>query len=216
MKLLLKKPVLLLAVLSLTALIFASCSGAEDPTATSASQTSTTGENAIKQYNAPPAMSIDSEKSYTATLKTNHGDITIELYAADAPITVNSFVFLARDNFYDGVIFHRVIEGFMIQGGDPTGTGTGGPGYRFQDEIVSSLTFAEPGLLAMANAGPGTNGSQFFITVAPTPHLNGNHTIFGKVTEGYDVVLAISQVDTGPRDKPVNDVVIESVDITEG
>lgn len=160
-------------------------------------------------------MSIDSEKSYTAKLNTNHGEVTIELYASDAPVTVNSFVFLARDNFYDGVIFHRVIEGFMIQGGDPTGTGTGGPGYRFQDEIVSSLTFAEPGLLAMANAGPGTNGSQFFITVTPTPHLNGNHTIFGKVTEGYDVVLEISQVNTGPRDKPVDSVVIESVEITE-
>lgn len=216
MKLLLKKPVLLLTALSIAVLVITACSGSESPTATSASQTSTTGEVTIKQYSAPPAMSIYSEKSYTATLKTNHGDITIELYAADAPITVNSFVFLARDNFYDGVIFHRVIEGFMIQGGDPTGTGTGGPGYRFQDEIVSSLTFAEPGLLAMANAGPGTNGSQFFITVAPTPHLNGNHTIFGKVTEGYDVVLAISQVKTGPRDRPSDDVVIESVEITEG
>ena len=211
-----KKPVLLLTALSVVVLVIASCSGSEPPTATPAPQTSTTGEVTIKQYSSPPAMSIDSEKSYTAKLKTNHGDITIELYAAEAPITVNSFVFLARDNFYDGVIFHRVIEGFMIQGGDPTGTGTGGPGYRFQDEIVSSLTFAEPGLLAMANAGPGTNGSQFFITVAPTPHLNGNHTIFGKVTEGYDVVLAISQVNTGPRDRPSDDVVIESVEITEG
>ena len=216
MRFLVKKPVLLLAALSIAVLVISACSGVESPTAMSAPQTSSTGEVTIKQYNAPPAMSIDPEKSYTAKLKTNHGKVTIELYAADAPVTVNSFVFLARDNFYDGVIFHRVIEGFMIQGGDPTGTGTGGPGYRFQDEIVSSLTFAEPGLLAMANAGPGTNGSQFFITVTPTPHLNGNHTIFGKVTEGYDVVLAISQVDTGPRDKPVNDVVIESVDITEG
>ncbi len=211
-----KKLILLLAALSLAVLIIAACSGSEPPTATSAPQTSTTGESTIKQYNDPPAMSINPEKSYTAKLKTNHGEVTIELYAADAPVTVNSFVFLARDNFYDGVIFHRVIEGFMIQGGDPTGTGTGGPGYRFEDEIVPSLTFAEPGLLAMANAGPGTNGSQFFITVTPTPHLNGNHTIFGKVTTGYDVVLAISQVDTGPRDKPASDVVIESVDITEG
>ena len=215
MRFFVKKPVLLLAALSLAALVFVACSGSEPPTATSAPQTSTTGDTAIKQYNAPPAMSIDSEKSYTAKLNTNYGEVTIELYAADAPVTVNSFVFLARDNFYDGVIFHRIIEGFMIQGGDPTGTGTGGPGYRFQDEIVPSFTFAEPGLLAMANAGPGTNGSQFFITVTPTPHLNGNHTIFGKVTEGYDVVLAISQVDTGPRDKPVNDVVIESVEIGE-
>ena len=215
MRFFVKKPILLLAALSLAVLIISACSGSEPPTATPAPQTSTTGESTIKQYNAPPAMSIDSEKSYTAKLNTNHGEVTIELYAADAPVTVNSFVFLARDNFYDGVIFHRIIEGFMIQGGDPTGTGTGGPGYRFQDEIVPSLTFAEPGLLAMANAGPGTNGSQFFITVTPTPHLNGNHTIFGKVTEGYDVVLAISRTDTGPRDKPVNDVVIESVEIIE-
>ena len=215
MRLLIKKPAMLLAALSLAALAIAACSSSESPTATSAPQTSTTGETTIKQYSSPPTMSIDSEKSYTAKLNTNHGEVTIELYASDAPVTVNSFVFLARDNFYEGVIFHRVIEGFMIQGGDPTGTGTGGPGYRFQDEIVPSLTFAEPGLLAMANAGPGTNGSQFFITVTPTPHLNGNHTIFGKVTEGYDIVLAISQVDTGPRDKPVDPVVIESVEITE-
>ena len=160
-------------------------------------------------------MSIDAAKSYTATLKTNHGEVKIELFASDAPVTVNNFVFLAKENFYDGVIFHRVIDGFMIQGGDPTGTGTGGPGYRFQDEIVPSITFAEPGLLAMANSGPGTNGSQFFITVTPTPHLNGNHTIFGKVTDGYDVVLAISQLNTGPRDKPADPVVIESIDISE-
>ncbi len=207
---------LIFVAVALASFTLAACSGSGDATPTaSVSNTQTAGESAITQYSSPPAMSIDSEKSYTATLKTNHGDVTIELFAAEAPVTVNNFVFLARENFYDGVIFHRVIDGFMIQGGDPTGTGTGGPGYRFQDEIVSSLTFAEAGLLAMANAGPGTNGSQFFITVTPTPHLNGNHTIFGKVTDGYDVVLAISQVNTGPRDKPADDVVIESVEISE-
>ena len=188
--------------------VLASCSGSEPPTPT-------VGEVAINQYSSPPEMSIDPGKSYTARLDTNHGEITIQLLASDTPVTVNSFVFLAREGFYDGVIFHRVIEGFMVQGGDPTGTGTGGPGYRFQDEIVPSLTFSEPGLLAMANAGPGTNGSQFFITVVPTPHLNGNHTIFGKVTDGYDVALAISQVNTGPGDRPVDPVVIQGIEITE-
>ncbi len=200
--------VLILVAIALTALVLSSCSGSEP-------STPTVGEVVITQYSSPPAMSIDVEKSYTAKLNTNHGEVTIELFASDAPITVNNFIFLAKENFYDGVIFHRVIDGFMIQGGDPTGTGTGGPGYRFQDEIVPSLTFAEPGLLAMANSGPGTNGSQFFITVTPTPHLNGNHTIFGKVTDGYDVVETISKVNTGPRDKPEDPVVIESVDISE-
>ena len=161
-------------------------------------------------------MSIDSAKSYTATLNTNHGEITIELFASDTPVTVNNFVFLAKENFYDGVIFHRVIDGFMIQGGDPTGTGTGGPGYRFQDEIVPSLTFAEPGLLAMANSGPGTNGSQFFITVTPTPHLNGNHTILRQGNQTATTLWKqISKVNTGPRDKPEDPVVIESIDISE-
>ena len=208
---------LILVALALAALALSSCSGSEPPTPTaSVPNTQTVGEVAITQYSRPPAMSIDAAKSYTATLKTNHGEIIIELFASDAPATVNSFVFLARENFYDGVIFHRVIDGFMIQGGDPTGTGSGGPGYKFQDEFVPSITFAEPGLLAMANSGPGTNGSQFFITVTPTPHLNGKHTIFGKVTDGYDVALAISKLNTGPRDKPADPVVIESIDISEG
>ena len=114
-------------------------------------------------------MTLDDSKSYSATLKTNHGDIEIELFRSQAPVTVNNFVFLARDDFYNDVIFHRVIPGFMIQGGDPDGTGTGGPGYKFQDEFDTSLAFDSKGILAMANAGPGTNGSQFFITVAPTP-----------------------------------------------
>ncbi len=150
-----------------------------------------------------------------ATIDTNHGEIVIELFPQEAPKTVNNFVTLSRDGFYDGVIFHRVIPNFMIQGGDPTGTGTGGPGYTFEDEFHPSLRFDKPGLLAMANAGPGTNGSQFFITTVPTPHLNDKHTIFGRVTQGQDVVEAISKVRTNPRDKPLEDVVIQGVQIDE-
>lgn len=171
-----------------------------------------------------------------ATLHTNHGDITVELYPNHAPETVANFVGLATgkrewthpktgektsDPLYDGVIFHRVIPGFMIQGGDPIGMGTGGPGYQFDDEIHPELTFTEPYLLAMANAGKsrgrGTNGSQFFITVAPTEWLTGKHTIFGKVADDQSkaVVDDIATVATGPGDRPVEDVVIESVTVTE-
>ena len=128
---------------------------------------------------------------------------------------MNNFVFLANDGFYDGVIFHRVIPDFMIQGGDPTGTGTSGPGYKFEDEIDNTLEFDKPGILAMANAGPGTNGSQFFITTAATPHLKGNHTIFGKVLEGQDVASAISTVPAGPGNKPNEPIVIQGVEITK-
>ena len=158
-------------------------------------------------------MTIDPSANYTATLRTNQGPITVNLFASQAPKTVNSFVFLAREGFYNGIIFHRVIQGFMIQGGDPTGTGTAGPGYQFEDEIDPSLVFDGPGVLAMANAGPNTNGSQFFITVAPTPNLNGNHTIFGRVTGGQGVVTGISLVRTGPGDRPVNPVIIQSIEI---
>lgn len=148
-----------------------------------------------------------------ATIKTNHGDIGIDLLPEETPKTVDNFVSLAKSGFYDGVIFHRVIENFMIQGGDPDGTGSGGPGYQFEDEIVSSLVFDIPGKLAMANSGPNTNGSQFFITTAPTPHLNGKHTIFGTVTSGQDVVDTISKLDTLPGDKPAEDVLIVGIDI---
>jgi peptidyl-prolyl cis-trans isomerase A (cyclophilin A) len=168
----------------------------------------------------------------TATLHTNHGDIVIQLFPDAAPKTVANFVGLAsgskeyRDpktgqkttgNFYDGVIFHRVIDGFMIQGGDPEGTGRGGPGYTFADEFHPDLVFSKPYLLAMANAGPGTNGSQFFITVGPTPHLNRKHTIFGEVTDpaSQAVVDEIAAVRTGRNDRPAEDVVINSVDISE-
>ena len=166
----------------------------------------------------------------TALLRTNHGDVVVRLFPDHAPKTVRNFVELAegtrewtdprtrrtdRAKLYDGTVFHRVIPDFMIQGGDPLGTGTGGPGYKFGDEIHPDLQFTRPYLLAMANAGPGTNGSQFFITTGPTPWLNGKHTIFGEVVSGSEVVDAISHVKTGGGDRPVEDVVLESVEITE-
>lgn len=149
----------------------------------------------MQQWNKPPEMEIDPKKNYTATISTDRGEINIELYPQYAPKTVNNFVFLVRAGFYDGVIFHRVISDFMIQGGDPTGTGRGGPGYRFEDEFKGNPLKHETGVLSMANAGPGTNGSQFFITHSPQPHLDGRHTVFGKVTSGQDVVDAIRQGD---------------------
>lgn len=152
-----------------------------------------------KKYTAPPAMQIDTNKQYTATIHTNRGDIVIALDAKNAPKTVNNFVFLAQDGFYDGVTFHRVIGNFMIQGGDPSGTGMGGPGYKFEDEVRTNPLKHETGVLSMANAGPNTNGSQFFITHSPQPHLNGRHTVFGKVTSGMDVVNAIRQGDVMTR-----------------
>lgn len=160
-------------------------------------------------------MSIDPSAGYTAKIKTNKGNILIELFAASAPKTVNNFVFLANDGFYNGIIFHRVIPNFMIQGGDPTGTGTSGPGYKFEDEIDKTLVFDKPGILAMANSGPNTNGSQFFITTVPTPHLNGNHTIFGKVLEGQNVADAISMAPAGPSNKPGALIVIQGIEITK-
>jgi cyclophilin family peptidyl-prolyl cis-trans isomerase len=156
-------------------------------------------------------MAIDPEKSYTATMHTDRGDITIELFAKDAPNTVNNFVVLARDGFYDGVTFHRVIRGFMAQGGDPTGTGRGGPGYTFGDEKNDRKHVA--GTLSMANAGPNTNGSQFFICLAPQSHLNGRHTVFGQVTGGLDVVLSLRERDPD-RDRNAGDA-IAGIDIEE-
>jgi peptidyl-prolyl cis-trans isomerase B (cyclophilin B) len=148
----------------------------------------------------------------TATMHTNHGAIALELYDADAPKTVENFVKLARDGFYDGVIFHRVIPDFMIQGGDPTGTGTGGPGYQFEDEFNDHKVVR--GALAMANAGPNTNGSQFFIvTTEAASWLDGKHTVFGRVTDGMDVVDTISGLDTDSRDRPSADVVIERIEL---
>ena len=155
-----------------------------------------------KTYDAQPATVIDPAKRYSATLKTEKGDIVVELHADKAPVTVNNFVFLARDGYYNDTTFHRVIPGFMAQGGDPTGTGRGGPGYRFADEFDRSLRHDGPGVLSMANAGPGTNGSQFFITHAPTPHLDDRHSVFGRVTGGMDVLLSIRERDPMADPRP--------------
>jgi peptidyl-prolyl cis-trans isomerase B (cyclophilin B) len=144
-----------------------------------------------KQWPAAPAMAIDAKKRYTIKVETVRGTIELQLAPQYAPKTVNNFVFLAREGFYDGVKFHRVIADFMIQGGDPTGTGRGGPGYQFADEFAGNPLKHETGVISMANAGPGTNGSQFFITHSPQPHLNGKHTVFGKVVKGQDVVDAV-------------------------
>jgi peptidyl-prolyl cis-trans isomerase B (cyclophilin B) len=155
------------------------------------------GQNmAPKQWNSPPVLQIDTEKTYKATMETSKGSIEIDLAPKAAPTAVNNFVFLAREGFYDGLIFHRVIANFMIQGGDPTGTGRGGPGYSFDDEFGPGDLKHERGVLSMANAGPNTNGSQFFITHAPQPHLDGHHKVFGTVTSGQDVVDAIQQNDS--------------------
>jgi len=158
-------------------------------------------------------MEIDPQKSYSAVLHTDKGDITVELFASKAPKTVNNFVFLAKQGFYDGTIFHRVIADFMAQGGDPTGTGRGGPGYKFSDEFHPSLRHDKPGILSMANAGPNTNGSQFFLTHVPTPWLNNKHSIFGQVTEGMDVLLSIPPRDPQQMNAPA--VHLNSVSIQE-
>ncbi|HEX2767350.1 MAG TPA: peptidylprolyl isomerase [Candidatus Limnocylindria bacterium] len=162
---------------------------------------------------APPSGALDTSKQYTATFKTEKGDIAVELYADRAPFTVENFVNLARAGFYDGTTFHRVIRGFMAQGGDPTGTGTGGPGYTFDDEFHPSLRHDSAGILSMANAGAGTNGSQFFITHGPTPHLDGRHSVFGKVTSGLDVLMSIRERDP-QRDREPGDR-IDTVEISE-
>ena len=148
-----------------------------------------------KQYSAPPPLTIDPSKKYSVVFNTSRGEIVCELFAKDAPNTVNNFVFLARDKFYDGTVFHRVLADFMIQGGDPTGTGRGGPGYKFADEVKSNPNQHQVGSLSMANAGPNTNGSQFFITHVATDWLDGKHTVFGKVLSGQDAVNAIQQGD---------------------
>lgn len=155
-----------------------------------------------KEWKTPPAMQIDPKKKYNARMETDKGTIGIELFGDKTPKTVNNFVFLARAGYYDGIIFHRVIEDFMVQGGDPTGTGRGGPGYKFEDEFHPSLKHDKQGVLSMANAGPGTNGSQFFITHGPTPHLNNKHTIFGQVVEGLDVLMSIPARDPGNVSAP--------------
>ena len=161
--------------------------------------------SSIKSWDNAPELKIDASKSYKVVMKTSRGEIQIDLSAEHAPKTVNNFVFLSREGFYDGIVFHRVIPNFMVQGGDPTGSGMGGPGYSFEDETAGNPLRHETGVLSMANAGPNTNGSQFFITHEAQPHLDGRHTVFGRVTDGMDVVNSIEQGDT-----------IESVEVVEG
>ena len=165
------------------------------------------------QWSKAPEMQIDPKKKYSATFRTDNGDIVVQLFADKVPHTVNNFVFLARQGFYDNTIFHRVIADFMVQGGDPTATGTGGPGYRFADEFDASLKHNKPGVLSMANAGANTNGSQFFITHVPTPWLDNKHSIFGQVTQGIDVLMSIPERD--PRRTNAPAVHLHTVEITE-
>jgi len=169
--------------------------------------------NQPKQWSKPPELTIDLKKSYSAILHTDKGDITVQLFEKQTPRTVNNFVFLAREGFYDGTIFHRVINDFMVQGGDPTGSGRGGPGYRFNDEFSPELRHDKPGVLSMANAGPNTNGSQFFLTHVPTPHLDGKHSVFGRITAGMDVLLSIPERNPQRIDAPA--VHLNSVEIIE-
>jgi len=166
-----------------------------------------------KQWTKTPDFNLDLKKNYFATFKTDKGDIKVELFASKVPNTVNNFVFLAREGFYNDTIFHRVIPDFMAQGGDPTGTGRGGPGYSFRDEFDPTLKHDKPGILSMANAGPNTNGSQFFLTHVPTPWLDNKHAVFGKVIEGLDVLLAIPPRDPNLFGAPA--VKLNSVEIIE-
>lgn len=167
----------------------------------------------IQHWSSPPDMIIDPEKDYKAVIHTEEGDIKINLFEEKVPKTVNNFVFLSKEGFYDGTIFHRVIMNFMAQAGDPTGTGRGGPGYKFKDEFHEDLKHNKPGIVSMANAGPNTNGSQFFITHVPTSWLDGKHSVFGEVEEGMEVLFSIPQRDPSDPDAPA--VTIELVEIIE-
>jgi cyclophilin family peptidyl-prolyl cis-trans isomerase len=160
-----------------------------------------------KQWKTAPPMAIDSTKRYSATVETDLGTMVIRLFSDKVPVTVNNFVFLARNGFYDGTIFHRVIKDFMAQGGDPTGTGRGGPGYQFKDEFHEELRHDKPGMVSMANAGPNTNGSQFFITHVPTPWLDGKHSVFGVIEDGMDVLMAIPARDPAAAAAPATRIV---------
>ncbi len=168
---------------------------------------------AQKEWATAPELTIDQKKKYFAVISTDLGDMKIELFANKTPITVNNFVFLAREGFYDNTIFHRVINNFMVQGGDPTGTGRGGPGYRFADEFHPDLRHNKRGVLSMANAGPGTNGSQFFITHVETPWLDNRHSVFGNLIEGEDVLMAIPERDPSKMNSPA--VTLKSIKILE-
>jgi peptidyl-prolyl cis-trans isomerase A (cyclophilin A) len=217
----------LLTLLSLVILGFAAaCESGPDKSATPPPQPAT--REVAPQQESKPAEELPKNVKLNTTIETNMGTIKVELFPDKAPKTVENFVGLAegtkmwthivtgrkmRKPFYDGLIFHRVIPNFMIQGGDPLGNGTGNPGYKFEDEIAPDLNFSKPGVLAMANSGPDTNGSQFFITVAPTPHLNGKHTIFGRVVEGMDVVVKIANVQRDATDRPLKPVFMRKVTI---
>ena len=210
------KKIILLALIT-----FISCSNESDTLNESVQLNSNEQEGDVlsnnKVYDSMPEMNIDISKKYTAVIKTSMGDMSIEFFTEDAPMTVNNFINLSRDGYYDNVIFHRVISGFMIQGGDPSGTGHGEmgkyPGYKFEDELNNQRSY-DKGILAMANAGPDTNGSQFFIMHVNYP-LPYQYTIFGFVTDGLEVIDKIASVETGDGDKPVNDVVIETVEVKE-
>ena len=205
------KAMVIIAVLLLIALIVVvvlavrnfSAPGPEDET-----------KEKVMQWSEPPVMEIDPAKKYTATIGTEKGDIVIDLFADKAPRTVNNFVFLARQGYYDDVTFHRVIPDFMAQTGDPTGTGRGGPGYQFEDEFHADLRHDSEGILSMANAGPNTNGSQFFITYGPTPHLDDHHAVFGKVTEGMDVLRSLRERDPASDPEPGDRII--AITIGEG
>jgi len=200
-----RKPLVLAATLA-TALVIAACGNSNPAKAEDAKK---------KTYDKPPEMKIDVNKTYTATIETDAGTMVAELYPKIAPQTVNSFVFLSREGFYNGLIFHRVIPGFMIQGGDPTGTGSGGPGYEFENENRSSAHGFTPGTIAMANAGPNTNGSQFFIMDADYPLKASGYTIFGELKEGQDVVHAIVTTPRDGNDRPNEQIVMKHVTIEE-
>ena len=210
------KKIILLALIT-----FISCSNESDTLNESVQLNANEQEGDVlnnnKVYDSMPEMNIDISKKYTAVIKTSMGDMSIEFFTEDAPMTVNNFINLSRDGYYDNVIFHRVISGFMIQGGDPSGTGHGEmgkyPGYKFEDELNNQRSY-DKGILAMANAGPDTNGSQFFIMHVNYP-LPYQYTIFGFVTDGLEVIDKIASVETGEGDKPVNDVVIETVEVRE-
>ena len=208
-------------IIFLTLLTFISCTNESDTLSESVELNTSEQEGDVlsnnKVYESMPEMNIDISKKYTAVIKTSMGDMSVEFFTEEAPMTVNNFINLSRDGYYDNVIFHRVISGFMIQGGDPSGTGHGEmgkyPGYKFEDELNNQRSY-DKGILAMANAGPDTNGSQFFIMHVNYP-LPYQYTIFGLVTDGLDIIDKIASVETGDGDKPVNDVVIETVEIKE-
>ncbi len=199
-----KTSIAVLMVLAISLLAFTGCSGNNPP---SGANPPAAGDGAKQTV---------SKKNSIAKFETSKGDFTVELFEDKAPITTQNFITLVNKHFYDGLLFHRVIDGFMIQGGDPKGNGTGGPGYTIPDEFHPDLKHDAPGILSMANAGPNTGGSQFFITLVPTPWLNQHHSVFGKVAEGLDVVKAIGKVQTGTNDKPLEDVVIKKITILSG